>query len=298
VLVEFALVALAFYLILAAILTFGVMLFQANMIQQAVDVGAQEIARMPLPINATLGLSLQSPTNLDTTVTPASQNPTFLAQIYDEKWLYVDVAQQLNGPSFYDFAAQNFPLINRLLAPAMIFDPTMGQGQGVFRYPGAVVKNIRTNNFTVLVPLVNSQASTITWAMPVEEVLIPYQGNYYSAFNAIPPANSPPNFVPGMVALRINFPSQSASMNAPAAGNGLTNFDPILADDSTLTESNSLSNYSLVVEENAGFDQDGVQVYGGKYGLGRNLAYAQQLGVRPYHKVISAQAIYRREAFQ
>jgi hypothetical protein len=73
--------------------------------------------------------------------------------------------------------------------------------------------------------------------------------------------------------------------------------NPILANDSSLTESNSLSNYSLVVGDNAGFDQDGVRIHGGKYGLGRQLSYAEQMGVRPFREVISTQAVYRRETF-
>jgi hypothetical protein len=73
--------------------------------------------------------------------------------------------------------------------------------------------------------------------------------------------------------------------------------NPIIADDNSLSESNSLSNYSLVVGENAGYTDGVPGTHGGKYGLGRQLAYAQALGVRPFREVISAQATYRREAF-
>ncbi|MBV8266026.1 MAG: pilus assembly protein [Planctomycetaceae bacterium] len=299
VLVEFALIALLSYIAGGAVLTYGLMMYQANMVQQAVDAGAQEIARMPLPAKAWLGLSLNTPTNADSSTVQVSQpGSTFNTQIYDERWLYVP-ATNLGNQTLLDYAAQNFPLINRLLVPAMIYDSSLA----AYRYPGAVVENSQTGNMTVLVPIVNYSSSTITWVMPVEEVLIPdNQGNYYSQFNAIPPSNAPQNnFVPGMVALRINYPSQSASMSGfqqPATPGGPTMGSPILADDSSLVESNSLSHYTLVVGDNAGFSDDGVQIHGGKYGLGRQLAYAQQLGVRPYREVISAQAVYRREAFQ
>ena len=48
-LVEFAVVCLAVYLLLAAILTFGQWLYSAQGLQQAVDVAAREISRTPLP---------------------------------------------------------------------------------------------------------------------------------------------------------------------------------------------------------------------------------------------------------
>ena len=48
-LVEFAIVCLAVYLLLAAILTFGQWLYSAQGLQQAVDVAAREISRTPLP---------------------------------------------------------------------------------------------------------------------------------------------------------------------------------------------------------------------------------------------------------
>jgi hypothetical protein len=305
VLVEFALISLVLYVILAATLTFGLMLFQANVVQQAVDAGAQEIARMPLPPAAVLGLSLLPLENLDSAVNlsldPKGSN--FRDQIYDEQYLYVD-AKNLNGQSFFDYAA-TLPLINRLLVPAMIFDQSLGSN-GVYRFPGAVVQNNQTDHLTVLVPLVKYDFSsypptgTITWVMPVEEVLFPgSNGKYYSQFDATlpPPA---PGLVPGIVALRINLPCQSAAMSGFSPGNPNLG-TPIPADESALTESSPLTNYSLVVGDNSGFDADGNKTYGGKYGLGRQFALPTQevgsLGVRPFRKVISVQAVYRRESF-
>ena len=48
-LVEFAVVALVVYMLLAAILTFGHALYVAQGLQTAVDLGAREIARTALP---------------------------------------------------------------------------------------------------------------------------------------------------------------------------------------------------------------------------------------------------------
>ena len=47
-LVEFAVVALVIYMLLAAILTFGHLLYVAQGLQQAADLAAREISRTPL----------------------------------------------------------------------------------------------------------------------------------------------------------------------------------------------------------------------------------------------------------
>ena len=44
-----AIVSLALYLLLAAILTFGQLLYGAQTLQSAADTAAREIARIPLP---------------------------------------------------------------------------------------------------------------------------------------------------------------------------------------------------------------------------------------------------------
>src|SRR4051812_17300746 len=54
VLIEFALIALVLYVLLAAILDFGRALFAAQVLQLAADVAAREISRMPLPPDQTL----------------------------------------------------------------------------------------------------------------------------------------------------------------------------------------------------------------------------------------------------
>ncbi len=304
VLIEFAMIAMVTTLLLSATITFGLMMFQANIAQRLVaDEGALAIARMPLSINATsLGMSL-TPPEADTM--PISQSdPNFKTQIYDEKYLYV-TQDDLNGTDWTDFVT-TLPLINRLLTSVMFVDYSMDP-TGVYRFPAHVVEN-SDGQLTVLVPIVNYQTSTITWAKPVEEVLIPDGGgSFLSQFNATPPATPPPNFVPSVVAIRVNIPSQSASMSgfAPPAPSAASTNDPVPADDGSLSDS-GLGSYSLVVGANQYKDQpdnvsDGSNVYGGKYGLGQQLSYSTwvgPLGVRPFRKVVSAQAVYRREAFQ
>ena len=131
---------------------------------------------------------------------------------------------------------------------------------------------------------------SIRWVPVVEE--IPSDGDE-SSFSIASPER-------GIVALRINYPFQSASMSSfqtnPAEPFEPTIGNPNVADDGSVTETNvgerpgELTNAPLTDGENyAG-------TYGGQYGLGAQGALGQI--VRPYRRVISAQAIYRRELFQ
>ena len=55
-LIEFAFLLALLVIIIGATLSFGMFFFQANTLQQAVDVAAQEISRMPFSPTAQLGL--------------------------------------------------------------------------------------------------------------------------------------------------------------------------------------------------------------------------------------------------
>jgi hypothetical protein len=120
----------------------------------------------------------------------------------------------------------------------------------------------------------------------------------------------------GIVALRINFPFQSDSMSSFRR-------DPTADDypfEATIGRPNAADDFSVGVSAppppdgtsltDAGLTQtlaDGTVVYagtyGGQYGLGAQGALGSQAmtggrPVRPYRRVISAQAIYRREVFE
>src|SRR4051812_20704720 len=83
VLLEFALIALVLYLILAATLEFGRALFGAQVLQQATDVLAREIGRTPLPPVATLQQVL------DDTTGQFDPNGVVKTTIYDSSLLVV-----------------------------------------------------------------------------------------------------------------------------------------------------------------------------------------------------------------
>lgn len=283
-LLEFALIALVLYLLLAGTLTFGLLFWSGSVIQQAVSTGAQEIARMPLPATGSLGLG-----NLERPGDTVMDLPQFRDEIYDESMLVIKVSDvAASGLSFAQYANEHLPLINRLLSQVYIFDASYdpdGSG-GVYRYPGAIVQH--GGEDTILIPIVRS-ASNVEWIAPVEESLGSSNVGTFSVVRG------------GTVALRINYPYQSAVMSSfEDADSGESNVDKVIsADDSRLSDG-SLGRYTLRIDHNA-YMSDATNIHGGRFGMGRQFALPSErvgrFGVRPFRKVISAQAIYRREAF-
>ncbi len=258
-LVEFALVSLVVYMLLAAILTFGHMLFVAQGTQQAADLLAREISRTPLPADDTFEDILENES---------------LNDIYQKKDLVLPFP---SGTTFEDLAS-SLPIVNQQLLPLMVVDEL--DGDRVLRYPGAVVdqNGIRT----VMIPLVTSRdaegVEEIEFVPVVEEIDSDAEPFRLSSTQR------------GIVALRINYPYQSASMSS---------FRSRQFGDSRMGEPN-VANDTAVTPGSV----DGSLVASGRptgpnagpYGLGVQLAFGKK--VRPYRRVISAQAIYRREVFK
>ncbi|MEL6105432.1 MAG: TadE family protein [Planctomycetota bacterium] len=299
-LLEFALVALVVYFLLAGILTFGHALFVAQGLQTAVDVGAREISRTPLPADGELEALLADGS---------------LAGIYDDDFLVFDLANLSGGQNFFVDIVPTWPTLNQQLATMMIVDRPDLDGDGTadanfLRYPGALLTadpaNPTPTGYTVGIPVVTSRdgsgSETIRWVPVVEEI---DTENNDDGAGASPDPFRVSSSQRGIVALRINYPFQSASMSSfrpsPAGP-----FEPNLG----------LANVAVdedVVEENpaerpgglTGATLPGGGTYGGQYGLGAQDAVGGNplnvtggLPVRPYRRVISAQAIYRREVFE
>lgn len=290
-LVEMAFLIPMLVIILGATISFGLFFYQANVLQQAVDVAAMEISRMPFAATGGLGLGDLDADFSDTNL--LMNDPLFKTQIYDEQFLIIPdsvwQAPPYNG-SLRDYVDQ-LPLLNRLLAQVMVRDTTY-EG-GVTRFPGAIVENTTTNEVTVLIPIVGYSAtgaeSIIEWVAPVEEIR-PGGGEGPFSLTAMNVAQS---FVPGMVALRINYPAQSTTLLNRVGSQGQVIVE---ANDSSLSDGSTGSNYSLVVANETGTAD--TTIHSGKYGLGRQAALLIEDGVRPYRKVLSVQAIYRREVFE
>ena len=313
-------------LIIGATVSFGLFFFQGNVLQMAVDVGAQEISRMPFAPTQELGLGdLDQCGNADL----VCNDPDFKAQIFDEAHLVITDDQWQSHGSFQDYVA-TLPLLNRLLVPVMIRQcidgatstgntpPTGGGRLWVTRYPGTLVRNC-DDQLTVLIPIVdyNSDGSgevILEWVAPVEEIRInhdddpatamvgPYSLDKPSDFAA---SDTEESFVAGMVALRINYPAQSTTLlnridlEDPIANpRGQRGQIIVRAGGTTIGPGATLGGYSL--EDVGGrispaSGQSGSDPNAGRYGLGE-LEALQQL-IRPYRKVMSFQAIYRREVF-
>ena len=289
-LVEFAFLLPLLVIIIGATLSFGLFFFQANTLQQAVDVAAQEISRMPFPPTAELGLG-----NLDAPSTAVMFDSNFQSQIYDEQFLVIHDAEWGPGTAFNgDFQAylDTLPLLNRLLSTVMVRDTSFAAG--VTRFPGAIVTNSITGEETVLVPLVvydqtDATETIVQWVAPVEEIR---PGGGQGPFS-LTATNNAASFVPGMVALRINYPASSATLvnRTGERGENITR-----ADDSSISNENTGSNYSLAVSAESG--PADTTIHSGRYGLGRQAVLFEANGIRPYRTVMSVQAIYRREVFQ
>src|SRR5271157_1680892 len=268
VLVEFALIALILYLILAATIEFGRALMAAQLLQQAADIAAREVARTPgLPVVGTL-------TDWDNTsdTNAAFNNTVVLQTIFDPQYLVVDISK---GLDYFN----DKPILNRLLAPLMIPDYT----NGFLRYPGALVANASMpSGYTVQIPVVTYSGGVeqIGAMLPVVEEILPNTSidpnSSYSSDNSpfcLVAANVAPQ-LRGTVALRINYPFQAASLSATAPSSNWPpdpNFNYIHPSDGTNTPG----------------------TYSGPNGLGDQLVFATN--VRPYRRLLSAQAIYRRE---
>ncbi len=315
-LVEFAIVSLVVYLLLAAVLTFGQLLYSAQGLQQTVDVAAREISRTPLPAaqipSSTASITLDHVLYDDVSVSANSYLTPFRKQVFDDNLLVlnIDSSASTTGEVTYNSGHPigDFPIVTQQLLPLMVFDQV--NGQQVLRFPGAVFTStsgttqspagINYSGYVVRIPIVNTASSGaqtfVAWLYPLEAILDSSQPPTDAfAVNA-----STQSGLSGVVALRINYPYQSASMSGfvpptnPASPPGppANPVVPVPADD-TITFPNPPGVGAPVVTSLPGFDYD---TNGGAYGLGQQGAFATK--VRPYRSVISPQAIYRREVFQ
>ena len=294
-LVEFALVALVLYFLLAATIELGRSIYGAQSVQTVARVAARELAVTPLPaIGESLDTLLNEPLPEDST------DPRFVAmdrvrrEIYDPCKLVLDLDDFEDAAQLDAFFA-GLPIGNQLLRPLMIFDE-LPDGARLLRYPGALLEDVdgtcaeTDTGFLVAIPRELNDGATIDWLDVVEEILDPNTGQ--SRF----PVNAAPLGTGGVVALRVNYPFQSTMLSgyratAPTADDPLPPniANPILADDAGIVAAN---------DPRGALALDGdtrVGAYTGRYGLGRQLALGAEL--RPFRKLLSATAIFRREVF-
>jgi hypothetical protein len=274
-------------LILAASAEFGRLMFSAQSLQDVARVAARELAVTPFDSMATF--------------------ETALSTVFDPNLVVIDLANCVDEdaatplPSIDDVFA-GLPLVNKALRPLMIVDHS--RGLSLLRYPGALLVNpgvpagtCPTGGFTVGIPRVVERGEegveTVEWIPLVQEI----PGN--------PPGSSPFSLdspQAGLVALRINYPYQAGALSGfRESADGP--FEPnlagrIRAPDAELDEVGQINPGEapgdLLPDEAP--DALSIGPYAGPFGLGRQLAFAGEK-LRPFRRLVSAQAIYRREVF-
>ena len=314
-LVEFALVSLALYLLLAGAIEFGRLMFDANALQDVARVAARELAVAPVRAEATFeyALSCDAASDADCLADPR-------ARIFDPACLVVDlsdpaVAFDIDGY----FAAM--PVVNRALRSLMITEPSR---PGLMRYAGALLTDstglacsaigpggqAAPTGLTVGIPLVESRdaigVEAIRWVPVVEEIRAaqdagcpsrgPFSLVYLANEDTCGPLDADPLTDRGLAAVRINYPYQAATLSGyrSSVPNAVDPMPPnvgsfIVADDGGVQE--------LTPAPGGLLDDGAIGPYAGPYGLGRQFALAGRT-LRPYRKLISAQAIYRREVVE
>ncbi len=280
VLIEFALLSLVFYLLIALVLDMGRMIFSAQVLQDAARVAARELSLTPLPAAMSFDDALD--------------DPAVKAQVFDSALLVIDLDTFSDDLAFQSFLDQ-LPLVNKMLRSLMIFEQVeiKGSTRRLLRFPGALLNDPTTpSGLSVGIPRVESRGAdgveTIRWVPVLEEI-----PNGSFSLVAPDPLNPPPQR--GLVAVRLNYPFQAATLSGFQQGPGGM-FEPnlanrIQADDANVDDS---ANNPISGSPFADGELPTVGPYGGRFGLGGQLAFAGET-LRPYRKLLSAQAISRRE---
>ncbi len=258
-LIEFGLISLAMYLILAATIDFGRAMFIAQAIQDAARVLARELSVAELPAESTFADALA--------------DPAVRADVFDVSRLAVDAGP---CPSGLDLSA--LPLVNRMLVPVMLSDCI--EGRQIYHYPGALLRDTVTNEFVVVIPRVASPGGveTVTWLPVVEEL-----GATFPAAGG------------GIVSLAFNYPFQGALLSGfqadPLDPYAANLGSPIAADDSSVAPP---AGGEPVTARTVG-PYAGPYGLGAHLALG---PLAGGRPIRPFRKLLSAQSVFRREVLE
>ncbi|MBI4887199.1 MAG: pilus assembly protein [Acidobacteria bacterium] len=314
-LVEFALVSVVLYLLLAGTIEFGRLMFDANALQDVARVAARELALAPVRADATFDYALSCDAASD-----AGCLVDLKGRVFDPACLVVNLDDPAVAPDPDGYFAA-MPVVNRAVRTLMITEPSR---PNLLRYAGALLSDdtgaacsavgpngaAAPTGLTVGIPLVNSRdaggVESITWVPVLEEIRSaqdaecplrgPFSLIYLASQDECGPLDADPLPDRGLAAVRMNYPYQAATLSGfqPSPP---TDSDPIppnianviLAEDGGVQQTNTAPG--------APIDDGAVGPYAGPFGLGRQLALAGRT-VRPFRKLISVQAIYRREAVE
>lgn len=297
VLVEFALVALIGLVLAGAVFDYGRAFYAAQQLERASRVATREIALLPMP---PVGLSLEQALECRRADTLSGVGPcaTLLTApalpretVFDPDFLAIPCTVvtaagfSCESDSSLDDFFSLLPVVNQLLRPLMVFDRTPDCATPdvrpcIIRYPGALVTNADPNSatgFSVVIPVVAP-------------------GGGFTCVNVVEPIGT--DFSPdagGLVSLRFNYPFQAVALLSWQNVDGQTL--PVTATNpggcaglgGGLTPTSTLG--ALPVSTGT----PNVGPYAGELGLGRQLAFGQV--VRPFRRVVSSEASFRREVY-
>jgi hypothetical protein len=244
----------------------------AQTAQGVANTFARELALLPLPASATFEAAIAAAGESD---------------LYREADLVVDLDEIAAMGTTLDQYFATLPLINQALRPLMIFDPVVlgGEPRRLLRVPGALWIG-SDGELTVKVPFVRERDETGVESIEIRDFVEECKPDSF-AFETASLATS------GLAAVRLNVAFQAAAMSSfrpsdegpyePNLGN------VNVADDAAVTVLES-----GVAGSAAGGDSL-LTTHSGAYGLGAQQALGKT--VRPFRRVIVAQAIVRREAF-
>jgi hypothetical protein len=317
-LIEFALIALTVYLLLAASIEFGRMIFVSQTLQDASRLAARELALTPLPAGCTFEEALAYPNlpvadaNCPSTPDPdCSQSPNVPCRVWDPARLVVDITCAPTDTEFQNFM-NNLPVVNQALRPVMIYETN--NGRKLLRYPGALLAvpgqtfspggacPANANDLTVGIPRVTGRdpitgVETIKW-VPVLGEVVP---------NEADPSSGPFSLLStgpqkGLVAVAINYPFQSAMLSLfqrDPVDPLKPNLSAVVVANDGAVQTDPSSGPAPGTPVAGGTDQP---TYSGQYGLGGQYALNNtndpSRAVRPYRKLLLGQAIFRREVVQ
>ncbi|MFN0243220.1 MAG: TadE/TadG family type IV pilus assembly protein [Planctomycetota bacterium] len=290
VLVEFAFIALAFYLLFAGTFEVGRMVFTSQLLQNAARVGARELALVPLPASYTFERAIGVDVPLDA-LTPADLVNVLNVRrsVYDPSLL----AYEVTDPTTLQTTLDGWPALNRMLVPLMIRETIAGRDW--LHYPGVLISDTFNSpghdGVTVAVPQVIARTSnsseTIRWVAVVEEVKADINGDGVSDAGPFSALSTAPQR--GLVALRINYPFQAATMVAYRDDPSTPFPNDVVLANGSVTQENAAPGAILPSDSETG-------AYSGQFGLGVHLAHGNE--VRPFSRFLTAQSMFRREVFK
>lgn len=277
-LLEFAFVALLFYLLAAGTLSLGQATFTIQALQDAARVAARELAVLPLPAEL-VPLEVLVGSRDPVTAPQLAAANLVKERVFNPDCLVVDL-------DAVDFETE-CPVVNQALRPVMIFDNS--QNVRLLRYPGALLTDPSNplSGFSVGIPVVRGRT-----AEGVEAI------DWIPVFEEIQSEDRPDPFLlsgGGLVALRINYPFQSAMLSAFLTDDP-SSFDPTIGRVAVASDSEvSVVDDDGFTPSGTAIDDAGVGPYRGQFGLGKQYAFGKE--VRPFRRLFSLQALFRREVF-